>query len=59
MDRIIEQHKISSFFCQVVSNPEEADFILAHGTDALGRGGGAEPEPASIEAIQGRHSALF
>ena len=43
----------------MVDDPEEADFILAHGTDALGRGSDKEPESTSLEAIQGLHSAWY
>lgn len=37
---------------QVVTDPKHADFILAHGTEALGRGDGAEPEPIELDQIQ-------
>lgn len=31
---------------------EEADFILAHGTEALGGGDGVDPTPISLEEIR-------
>ena len=37
---------------QVVRNVEEADFVLAHGTESLGGGDGVEPTPISLEEIK-------
>ena len=31
---------------------KQADFVLAHGTEALGRGDGLEPVPRSLEDMQ-------
>lgn len=36
---------------QVVQNPEDADFILAHGTEAIGQRNGAAPQAASMQQI--------
>lgn len=36
---------------QVVDNPADADFILAHGTEAIGQPDGAEPQDASMQYI--------
>ena len=38
---------------QVVTEPEDAEFVLAHGTEALGRGDGHQPVAASLEEIKG------
>lgn len=35
----------------VVQDPNEAQFVLVHGTDALGRGDGLEPLSASFEEL--------
>ena len=37
---------------QVVEDVEQAEFILAHGTEALGREDGLEPVPISLEDVQ-------
>lgn len=39
------------WLAQVVDNPADADFILAHGTEAIGQPGDAEPEDASMQHI--------
>ena len=35
-----------------MTEPGEADFILAHGTEAIGRGDGQEPEAVELDEIQ-------
>ena len=37
---------------QVVSDPAEADFQLAHGTECMGRGNGGDPEPTSLPEMR-------
>lgn len=37
---------------QVVEPVDEADFLLAHGTECLGRAGDAEPRKASLDEIR-------
>ncbi|KAK9805732.1 hypothetical protein WJX73_003126 [Symbiochloris irregularis] len=37
---------------QVVTEPADAEFILAHGTEALGRGDDQEPEAIELDEIQ-------
>ena len=37
---------------QVVERAEEAEFMLAHGTECLGRAGDAEPREATLEEIR-------
>ena len=36
----------------MVSDPHEADFILAHGTEAIGKGDGSDPEPIELDQIR-------
>jgi hypothetical protein len=36
----------------VVDGVEEADFVLAHGTEALGKGDGKEPQPVTLEVVR-------
>ena len=36
----------------MVLDPEDADFILAHGTEALGKGNDEEPEAATMEVFR-------
>jgi hypothetical protein len=36
----------------VVQAPEEAEFVLAHGTEALGRGDGRDPVPTTLDNMQ-------
>ena len=36
---------------QVVDNPADADFVLAHGTEAIGQPHGAEPQDATMQHI--------
>ncbi len=38
---------------QVVEDPEQVEFIVAHGTEAIGRGDGGEPRPMDLESIRG------
>ena len=35
-----------------MTEPEQADFVLAHGTEALGHGDAEEPEPISVEQMK-------
>ena len=37
---------------QVVTDPGLADFVLAHGTEALGGGAGAAPAPTSVPEME-------
>ena len=37
---------------QVVSDPGQADFVLAHGTEVLGQGDGSEPVAVSIADME-------
>jgi ribonucleotide monophosphatase NagD (HAD superfamily) len=37
---------------QVVQDPDEADFVLAHGTEALGGGDAQDPVPCSIAELE-------
>lgn len=37
---------------QVVVEPEEADFVLAHGTEVLGRGDGQDAVPKTLEEFR-------
>ncbi len=37
---------------KVTSEPLLADFLLAHGTEALGQGGDEEPLPVSLETMK-------
>jgi ribonucleotide monophosphatase NagD (HAD superfamily) len=37
---------------QVVEEVEQADFVLAHGTECLGRGDGQEPVPIGMDQIR-------
>ena len=37
---------------QVVENPADAEFILAHGTEALGQPDGVPPQAASMQDIK-------
>ena len=36
---------------QVVQSPADADFVLAHGTEAIGQPNGAAPQAASMQEI--------
>lgn len=42
---------LENFDLQVVPTPADADFILAHGTEALGQADGAEPQAVSMHEI--------
>lgn len=37
---------------QVVDAVEDADFVMAHGTESLGRGDGQEPTPITLDQIR-------
>lgn len=37
---------------EVVQDPNEAEFVLVHGTDGLGRGDGLEPLSSSFEELK-------
>jgi len=37
---------------QVTQDPEEADFVLAHGTEALGFGDSRDPQPCSVADME-------
>ena len=42
----------ASLCLQVVSDPKDAEFLLAHGTECMGRGDGEEPVPTSLPEMR-------
>ena len=53
--RLAGQPEQASLCLQVVSDPTDAEFLLAHGTECMGRGDGKDPVPTSLPEM---HSLL-
>ena len=47
-----EAPTVCSCVGQVTQDPAEADFVLAHGTEALGHGDSQDPQPCSIAEME-------